>query len=256
MSSALKKSRTKKIIAIKLFISKFIKDARLIHALTDNEKRDILNLEKNIDVIVIPNGVNSDLNNFSYKEDVHKNVKILFLGRVDVYGKGLDLLVNAVSILENKNFPVTFSLNIVGPYQTKNDKKFIEKSLKKHKNIIYSGPVFGELKYQEIYKSDILILPSRSEGMPMVILEAMQLKKPVIVTENCNVSEIVKESNSGFIISDDIEKFVDQLKCILLYDKTVLKNMGLSGYEWSKKYLDWKVINEKYRDLYLNVIRH
>lgn len=255
MSNAMKKSKYKKKIVFQLFVSKFINGATLLHALTVNEKIDILKLNKNTRVKIIPNGVkNQKIQLVSSRQSIKNEIQLLFLGRVDIYGKGIDLLVKAIAIINEMEPKVSFNLNIVGPCQTKKDQKLIEKYIASHNNIKYSGPLYGEEKNEKILKSDFLILPSRSEGMPMVVLEAMSLGKPVIVTEHCNVSDIINESNSGFIISDDEKVIAEQLVEILSKDNEIFVEMGNNGCVWSRDNLAWEIISGKYKEIYEEVV--
>ena len=52
-----------------------------------------------------------------------------------------------------------------------------------------------------IYGADVLVLPSRAEAMPRVILEAMALGTPVIASDVDGVSELIENGKSGFLFS-------------------------------------------------------
>lgn len=55
-------------------------------------------------------------------------------------------------------------------------------------NILHAGPQYGEDKFASYAAADFFILPSKSEGLPMAVLEAWQAGVPVLMTEACNLS--------------------------------------------------------------------
>jgi glycosyltransferase involved in cell wall biosynthesis len=81
-----------------------------------------------------------------------------------------------------------------------------------------------------IRQCDVAILTSISEGLPMCLLEAMCLKKPVIATRVGGVPELVRDGIDGFLVElGDIDAFV---KAITILDSAELrKRMGCAGFE-------------------------
>ncbi len=63
------------------------------------------------------------------------------------------------------------------------------------------GPKFNALDY--VYAADALVLPSRAEAMPRVILEAMALKTPVIASDVGGIPELIEHGQSGLLFSHD-----------------------------------------------------
>jgi glycosyltransferase involved in cell wall biosynthesis len=74
-----------------------------------------------------------------------------------------------------------------------------------------------------IYAADVLLLPSKAEAMPRVVLEAMVLKTPVVAAQVDGVSELVEHTSSGWLFSH--EKIEDMVKGLLA--ATSLKNSGV-----------------------------
>ena len=64
-------------------------------------------------------------------------------------------------------------------------------------------------------KSDILMLPSNYEGLPMVILEAMSFGTPVVASDVGGVSEIVRNDVNGYALENDAQLFADKIQYIL-----------------------------------------
>lgn len=134
---------------------------------------------------VINNPLNFNLINDGIKSaNPFKNIsdnKFVVIGNIR-YVKGYDILIQSFNkLLSMKSNSMLF---IIGKYDKK-DKYY--KSLLKYLNdnnlntkVVFTN--FSNNPYKYIYNSDCLVLPSRSEGLPNVLIEALYLKKPVVAT--------------------------------------------------------------------------
>lgn len=85
--------------------------------------------------------------------------------------------------------------------------------------IKYLGPQSNSLEY--IYAADLLVLPSRAEAMPRVILEAMALKTPVIASNVDGIPELIEHEESGLLFSiDHPEEFLLTFKTLVSQPKS------------------------------------
>ena len=151
------------------FLFKFIK----IHALNYADKKLLQNVLKVKNVIVIPNFIT--LPKIKFKIKSTKKFNVLFVGRLDKYQKGLDLLAKIIEEINKRTDKINFW--IVGDGK---DRNIVEEIAKKYKNVKYFGKVSDE-KLIEIYKnSSLLIITSRFECFPLVSLEAQYFGIPVI----------------------------------------------------------------------------
>jgi len=190
------KSFKKKIYA-SLIQKHILKEASAIHAITNEEVRQIKNFVNNKNIIMIPNGINPedfmDLPSRKELEKLYPKLKgkkiILFMGRIHPK-KGLDLLAKAFRRIGRERDDVY--LLIAGPDNVDYKEK-IEKILKEEgvlDKVIFTGMLKDRKKLVALGGSDIFILPSYSEGFSMAILEAMISKLPVIITHQCNFPEV------------------------------------------------------------------
>ncbi|MEG8988650.1 glycosyltransferase [Ignavibacteria bacterium 4148-Me] len=119
-------------------------------------------------------------------------------------------------------------------------------------NIKFYGFVHDAVHYMKLF--DLLILTSKTEGLPIVIWEAMFNKIPVISTDAGGVKEIIEENNCGFIFScKNYQEAVSKI-ILLMNDKTLCKKLGENGYQAIvKKYNlnNFKIFFEKY---YYNLV--
>lgn len=194
--------------------------------------------------IVIPNVVEFSENQ-SEKKLTERPKNIITVGSMADDRKGFSTLINIWSKLE-KEFP-EWSLNVYGDgVYRKNYEKMIQNL--NLKNIILQGSTnqISE-KYNE---SQIFVMTSNGEGLPMVIIEALSQGLPVVAYDcYCGPSDILRENNGGFLIDFGNEnQFVEQLKK-LMSEESLRENKSTEAYEVSKNY-GFKEIMPKWINLF------
>jgi len=100
-------------------------------------------------------------------------------------------------------------------------------------NELTNVSLLGGIPYEEMYKvyntSDIFVLPSFSEGLPITMLEAMASELPVIISDVGDVSKILKGENGGFAVpSGNVEAIVSKIK-LLMNDENLRSKLGRRG---------------------------
>jgi len=84
---------------------------------------------------------------------------------------------------------------------------------------------------REIQKAQALVLPSFQEGLPVVIMEAMVLERPVISTYVAGIPELVVPGETGWLVpAGSIEPLVDALEACLAAPAEALERMGQAGF--------------------------
>lgn len=136
--------------------------------------------------------------------------------------KGFDRLIDAWSIVSKKHS--NWELYIYG---SGNNEKF--QSLVNKKGL--KGLLFCETATNDIIdkycESSIYILSSRSEGMPMVLGEAMSCGLPVVAfTCPCGPKDIIKDKEDGILVENgNIKRLADEI-CYLIENEDIRKEMG------------------------------
>lgn len=191
--TALFKSKLKKKL-FQFFGFWYLKNASGFRALTKKEKSYINTIIPGSNIYIVPNSLN-----LSKTDNLQKNSYdsyYLFLGRIDPI-KGLELLIESWSVANLKNY----DLVIAGD----GDKKYINeiKNLIKKlnlNNIKLIGQVNNLDKNSILKNAHYLILSSHSEAFPMVLIESLNQGTPILVSKNCNMSEL--RSSGGFFEFD------------------------------------------------------
>lgn len=165
-----------------------------------------------------------------------KEKRVLAVGSYS-HNKGYDLLLNIWSKIE-QDFP-DWKLMVYGKGVKENLKTGLEQLNLQNVSLFNAVPNI-ESKYLE---SSIFVLPSRSEGFGMVLIEAMSCGLPVISFDCPNgPRDIISNNIDGYLIEDGNEvHFAEKLEK-LLADRNLRVKMGSVGRETSMKYLPSKIV--------------
>lgn len=200
---------------------------------------------------IIWNGV--DLAEFQAIEVVPENIGkpyIFAIGR-QVYNKGFDLLIKAFNQVVEEYPDVNLIIGGDGPEHQNLRQQITELGLASRVKLP------GKLDRQETvgYFQNCLffVLPSRYEPFGIVNLEAMAAGKAVVAFNTGGVSEIVKQDETGLLISsDDVSALANSI-AHLLENPELANTMGKKGKQRVEEYFTWPAIAEKYLQLYNQV---
>lgn len=120
---------------------------------------------------------------------------VTYVGRLSSE-KGVDHLVEAASLINKKNAKITFIFIGEGPMKSALEE--LRTRLRLDKKIRFAGYRKDALRI--LKSSDLFVLPSLTEGMPMVCMEAMGLGMLVVATDVGGVSELIKDGVNGFLV--------------------------------------------------------
>jgi glycosyltransferase involved in cell wall biosynthesis len=223
-----------------------LKFYKFVIALTENTKRKILEKNEEARVFVVANGVNLP------SKKNRSNEHILFLGRVEMDQKGLDILLEAIKSVEDK---LRLPLIIAGSgakHQVEHLRKFIKK-LGLEKRVKYVGKVKGKRKSELFENASFLVLTSRYETFSLVSLEAFSYGLPVVCFDIGGLSWF---DNKHAIKVKPFDKMAFAQQILKLQsDPELRRKMGKKGkilaldYSWdalAKKYKKVLSIVEKY----------
>ena len=165
--------------------------------------------------------------------------KIVFLGGGNGT-KSPDLVAKVLRKLLKKemNFEFYWVGDTMPPLHRFSFLKDVKMLIPTDKRVIFTGKVSrtDALKYTSM--ADIYLLPSRREGCPISLLEAMRTGAIIIVADyNISNKEIVSEANNGYVIKhNDINKYVEVISEIITGEKD-LTQFYLNSYHYYKENL-------------------
>lgn len=114
----------------------------------------------------------------------------LFLGRLDVFQKGLDLIIDAAALLNAQGYIDRYKVTLAGPSWLHSDSYLSQRiDQKQLPNISISGPAYGHDKQRLFESAHVFLHPSRFEEMAKVVREASALGLPVIASRESNYAD-------------------------------------------------------------------
>ena len=217
-----------------------------IHVTSVWEQKGLENLGFKQKKILIENGVRvpKQGNNFYTDSSMFVEDYLLYVGRIS-QEKGIDLLIEAY-----KKSEVNSNLLIVGDDSneyTRKLKKMI-KELNIEEKVFFLGQINDE-KWTLYENAKCLMLTSQSESFGNVVLEAMAMKCPVIVTESVGAADLVKKNNAGYVVPYKSEEVSFAIKEVMLNSKDATKR-GENGKMAVDQNFTWKKIASRYLKIY------
>ena len=203
---AQKKKYLKKMAANILLFNRFTEQSAAIQCLSKREFEET-SFGKNKFIgtngVVIPKEKKEEFSSVG--------AKIVYIGRLDAYHKGLDLLLEAVRLSKQILIENDCKIELYGPdYAGRFDhvqSLILENEVQDLVSLNHE--ILGEDKARKLLETDIFIQTSRFEGMPLGILEAMSYGLPCLVTEGTAIGEIISEAHAGWVAktnAQDISK--------------------------------------------------
>lgn len=194
-------------------------------------------------LVAIPNGYDDRV--FSYS-DVRPRTDFLFVGRLEPV-KNPDLLVRAYARIAGST---ERRLVLVGDGSMGVELRALARELGVEDRVVLAGTLSPERVNEALSSAGALVLPSRSEGMPIVVLEAMGAGVPVVASEVGGLGEVIEEATSGILVPPgDVGALA---AAMLQADQRVWDRHAIAR---SVQRLSWRENALKTRDLYERVSR-
>lgn len=207
--AAIKQKYLKKKVAFILFLNRFLKHSKQVICLSEGEKNATKMRYLQDKMTVIPNGleeVKEKKQNFSID-----GLRLIFIGRLTVYYKGLDWLCQAIGQIKQFCLEHKISVDLCGPIKPE-ENGLLEKLIADNgigEIVKVHPPVIGEEKIKYLLSGDVFIQVSRSEGLPMGLLEALNAGLPCLVTEGTRCKDLVESSDAGWGVDSTPEAIAD-----------------------------------------------
>ncbi len=202
--------------------------------------RDLaLAFDSRVEIPVIPNGVNVSQFTVSNRDWLFPH--ILSVGRV-VYQKGFDLAMRALSQL--KDLEWTWTIAGDGPQMA--TLKAMAEEYGVNGRIHFAGWLSSEQLKEQYSAANVFLFPSRHEGMPNAVLEAMASGLPVIATRIAGNEELVVDGETGRLVpTEDVQSLQESLRPFLA-DAQMREQMGRAARQRVESSFSWNRVAEQY----------
>ena len=182
------------------------------------------------------------------RTDIGQPLTLLFVGRF-AFNKGLDVLLTVARrlVTEGRTDLVRFQLAGDGP---------LLEELKRDlpPNVELMGRVDDERLNQLYADCTALILPTRFEGMPTVVLEAMARAKPIIVSDVGASGELVNQHNGYLLPPGDAEALYQAVVAFAGRTTEVRTKMGAYSFTRVNELFSWPVVVKRFEALFAGMV--
>ncbi len=200
-----------------------------------------------VDIIIVPNGVDTD--EFRPADRDWSSPRILSVGRV-VYQKGYDVAMRALAGLKDLSWQWTSVGD--GPHL-----QVLQRMMQEHgigDRIHFPGWQSVEQVKHEYARANLFLHPSRHEGMPNAVLEAMASELPVVATRIAGNEELVAEGETGLLVPvEDADGLRESLRA-LISDLPRCREMASAGRRRVESSFGWQRVAERYEAILAKAI--
>jgi glycosyltransferase involved in cell wall biosynthesis len=246
-----RRGRWRKALWIRLVERRTLERAAGLHVTSSLEAEEAARLGLPLPpVFLVPNGIEPE----PYRPEIPVTEAVrrlldgarffLFLGRLS-WKKGLDRLIPALAHTPGA------VLAVAG-----NDEETIRPKLERlaagsgvADRVIFLGPVDGNDKTALLHRAHALVLPSYSENFGNAVLESMAAGRPVVMTPEVGLADVVRESGAGLVVEGAPEALGAALRD-LLADPERADAMGRRGAEEAVRRFGWGAVAEEMERAY------
>lgn len=163
-----------------------------LHVLSPDEARDVRAALGDLPVYTAPQGGNVRVKPFARRGTTGGPVRFVSVGRLDVYTKGLDVLLESFAA-SRATAPV--ELTVVGPDWNGGRRALEDRAaeLGLAESVRFTGPLPGAEVAHELRRGDVYVQLSRHEGLPLAVTEALAAGKPAVLSSaigTCSIPEV------------------------------------------------------------------
>jgi glycosyltransferase involved in cell wall biosynthesis len=164
---------------------------------------------QNAELVFNPFNVDRNIR-IDWPEDNEGRLLMACVGRLHPASKGQHILLEALAAPRWADRP--WSLRLYGEGRMKETLRRLADRLRLSERVCFAGHVSVE----EIWATNhVLVLPSRYEGLPLVIVEAMLCGRPAVVTDVAGNADMISDGETGFLAkSPTVRDFADALEAL------------------------------------------
>jgi glycosyltransferase involved in cell wall biosynthesis len=176
---------------------------------------------------VVHCGLDKDFHEGAESVPLPDSPRLVCVGRL-CEQKGQLILLEAVRQLRDRGIHLQLVLAGDGEMRTEVERLINRNELQHQVRI--TGWITSQQVRQELQAARAMVLPSFAEGLPVVIMEAMALERPVVSTTVAGIPELVRQGVDGWLVAPgDVDALTQSLTEVLTTNITRLQQMGRHG---------------------------
>lgn len=180
----------------------------------------------------------------------YEGVNILFVGRL-IEDKGVITLAEAVGQVVDTIDDVSLTYIGEGPAEEALVSSIADLGIKD--NVALHGKLPHRQTLDQMARHDILVLPSRSEGVPRVIIEAFEIGLPVIATPVGGITDVIDHETTGLLVEEDpteIARAIEKLAIDRENAAVIASNAAQISEQWT-----WSMVESQVSSAYESATR-
>jgi glycosyltransferase involved in cell wall biosynthesis len=234
------RSRWIKTMWLRLFERRTFANAAAIHMTATREEEDARRAGMPLPhPFVVPNGID-----MTPLPDMRRDKRtVLYFGRIS-WKKRIDLLIDALAAVPEAR------LVIAG-----NDDEALTPRLQQRareagvsERVTFAGAIDAAAKWELLAGAAMVVLPSISENFGNVVLEAMMMETPVVLSDGVGLAEAVRNAGAGIVTRD----FAGAIRT-LLADDALRAEMGRNGRSLVKSQFTWSSVAARMEEAYCSI---
>ncbi|MBK1646839.1 hypothetical protein CKO25_19815 [Thiocapsa imhoffii] len=197
--------------------------------------------------ILVPNGI--DPRDFemlpsrgavrSRDPAIGNRLLFLFLGRIDITQKALDVILQAFANRVQAGSEAM--LVLAGPSEGEDQIRLREMvtAFRLSERVFFTGLVSGEEKFQLLRDADVFLMPSRYEGLSIALLEAMASGLPIVLSDRCGLHREIERKDCGLVVQPSVESVtaamanMEDPSARAMYGRHA-RELALAHYTWPR----------------------
>jgi glycosyltransferase involved in cell wall biosynthesis len=243
----------KKSLGNLLFFRRMVRNAAALHYLTEGEAIDSQQWKR--PSFVVGNGM--DLPSVEARSSApgKAGLEFIFVGRLSIFIKGLDLLLDACGLAQDKlrDHKAHIHLYGLGSANEQGQLKRIIADRQIQDIVRLEEPVFGDAKYQILRNADLFLHTSRFEGHPMGVLEALSYGVPCLLTPGTNMATEVWQSGAGWKVEPTADAIADGL-CTVLASRSELQIKRQAARDLISRDYSWEQVGKRLLNEYQRIL--
>lgn len=200
-------------------------------------------------ITTIPNAIGPDAFSTSLAPPEH----LLFVGRLDTFHKGIDLLFAALGRVHGILGERTPLLLLAGDGPDRVALETLALRLGIAPFVRFLGRVEGRAKYDLMARAHAVVLPSRFETFGMVAAESMGAATPCIAFAIGPLHEVAREGGVRLVPPFDVGAFSDAIVDVI-NNPSARAQLGAAGRSSARRYADWDVVTARQEEAYLRAL--
>jgi glycosyltransferase involved in cell wall biosynthesis len=254
--AALRRRRLTKALFTWIFDRPYLNGARFIHAVSPHEVEAIRQIGVIRPIVTVPNALPADSNVRASNPDAlfvdHPGVKgrvvFMFIGRLDPWQKGLDLLLDAFARVALSDA----ALVLVGPDARGHRAELEDRAgrLGISSKIVFTGPAFGDDRANLLAAADVFVHPSRWEGLSLSVLTAAAAGKACLITREADPLGALGRGRAAMIVDANVSSIADGLRLSAAIGASQREEMGKRARDVARAHFTWPTIAGKLVDAY------